>query len=366
MINNVFVDLNRGREYIKILTLFGNKELKCVENKADYNLFYNKKYDIYIPIQHTTSTNSKNILDIFLEDNIDSIDCKKYVLLPTENGSNEYLDEFINKYTNIIPILCYINTDNFPHISYDIDKYNIKIVASMMYPRDDMDVDLMFDCGLSLCYFYYLNLWSLTDFSLLFDNPNPKDKIFCYSKGFYSGARSHRKYWLDRLKSILPNKLIKTSNTLDKPHFKNANLTLASYALASYFDYNDCMFNVINETDSVYGPNNNSTIHLQYKFTEKTLYSILFANPSFLICRPELINYLNTLKIALLNNEFGFNLNEDFSICFDNFSNFMANSNLEDRIILYRKHKELQKINRALLLNYIETSKNEILEYILK
>ncbi len=361
MINNIFIDLHSGNQYVRILSLFGINQLEYITTKLDYTLFYHKEYDTHIPIKHSTSKNRKNILDIFLEDNIESIDCKKHISLPIDiDNANEYLDGIIHNYTNVNPILCYINTDHFPHISYDIDKYNIKIVASMMYPRDDMDVDLMFDCGLSLCYFYYLNLWSLTDFSLLFDNPNPKDKIFCYSKGFYSGARSHRKYWLDRLKSILPNKLIKTSNTLDKPHFKNANLTLASYALASYFDYNDCMFNIIAETDNVYGLNKS------YKFTEKTLYSILFANPSFLICRPELINYLNTLKIALLNNEFGFNLNEDFSICFDNFSKFMANSNLEDRIILYRKHKELQKINRALLLNYIETSKNEILEYLLK
>lgn len=361
MINNIFIDLHSGNQYVRILSLFGINQLEYVTTKLDYTLFYHKEYDTHIPIKHSTSKNRKNILDIFLEDNIESIDCKKHISLPIDiDNANEYLDGIIHSYTNVNPILCYINTDHFPHISYDIDKYNIKIVASMMYPRDDMDVDLMFDCGLSLCYFYYLNLWSLTDFELVFDNQNPKDKIFCYSKKFYNTENSKRKYWFDRLSEIVPKEYIKLSGTLDTPHFKNANLVLASYSLASYFDYNECMFNLINETDDVYGLNKS------YKFTEKTLYSILFANPSILICRPELIKYLNNMGVVLLNNEFGFNSNIDFKISFDNFCKFIANSKLEDRIKLYQKYKSIQKDNRNIVLEYIKNSKNEILKYILE
>jgi hypothetical protein len=369
MINNIFVDLHRGNEYIRIFTLFGKRNLEHLYTKEEYIVFYNKEYDMYIPIKNNTSNDIKNALDMFLEDNIVSIDCKKYVLLPTDantNSANEYLENLINVYKNTIPILFYINTDDFPRIPYNIEKYNIKVIASTNYHYNDRDVELMVDSGLSLCYFYYLNLWSLTNFDLVFDNKTPKDKVFCYSKRFYDNENSRRKYWFDRLSLVIPNEYIKTSNLLDTPYFKNANLVLASNSLASYFDYNECMFNLVNESDDVYDPNGRYNVDKFYKFTEKTLYAILFANPSLLICRPQLIDYLNNMGIVVLNNEFEFSSNVDFKICFDNFCNFIANSNSKDRKNLYNKYKHIQQSNRNILINYIEGSKNEILEYILK
>ena len=237
----------------------------------------------------------------------------------------------------------FINTDSFSRIGYDLEKYNIKIAASMPYPYS-LDVKLTLDYGLSLAYFYYLNLWSLTNFNLVFDNINPKDKVFCYSKRFYDTNNSERKYWFDRMASIIPKELLHTSNLLDEQKFKNADLTLASYALASYFDYNECMFNIIHETEGVYSYNINMKESIPYKFTEKTLYSILFANPSILISQPELIKYLNDKGIVLLNNEFEAktktvydvdnsvlslrNIHADFNIMFNNFCNFIINSKI--------------------------------------
>jgi hypothetical protein len=381
MIKNILVDL-QSKGDTKILSLFGTKGLEHIITKLDYIVFYNKQYDVHIITQIKTSNYRKNVIDLFLEDNMESIDCNKYVLLPTEiDNENEYLNQLINSYTNIKPILLFINTDSFSRIGYDLEKYNIKIAASMPYPYS-LDVKLTLDYGLSLAYFYYLNLWSLTNFNLVFDNINPKDKVFCYSKRFYDTNNSERKYWFDRMASIIPKELLHTSNLLDEPKFKNADLTLASYALASYFDYNECMFNIIHETEGVYSYNINMKESIPYKFTEKTLYSILFANPSILISQPELIKYLNDKGIVLLNNEFEAktktvydvdnsvlslrNIHADFNIMFNNFCNFIINSKIDDRVNLYNKYKKIQKHNRTQLLNYIETPKKEILEYILK
>lgn len=381
MIKNILVDL-QSKSDTKILSIFGTKGLEHIITKLDYILFYNKEYDLHIIAQKKTSNYKKNIIDLFLEDNVDSVDCNKYILLPTDiTNENDYLNNLLESYTNVKPVLLFINTDSFPRIGYNLEKYDIKIAASMPYPHS-VDVKLMIDSGLSLAYFYYLNLWSLTNFDLVFDNPNPKDKVFCYTKRFYDVINSERKYWFDRIASIVPNEFLHTSNRLDEPIFNNANLTLASYALASYFDYNECMFNIINETEGIYSFNINTKRTLPYKFTEKTLYSILFANPSILISQPELIEYLNSKGIRLLNNEFEVkskkifyednsilnlrNIHADFNIMFNNFCTFIANSKIEDRVNLYNKYKKIQKNNRTQLLNYIENPKKEILEYILK
>jgi len=93
MIKNILVDL-QSKSDTKILSLFGTKGLEHIITKPDYILFYNKQYDIHIIAQIKTSNHKKNVIDLFLEDNVESIDCNKYVLLPTEiDNENGYLNE---------------------------------------------------------------------------------------------------------------------------------------------------------------------------------------------------------------------------------------------------------------------------------
>lgn len=338
---------------LNLAIIFGKNNLILEDSNKDFKIYtyYHNDSKIYISvlnkdIGHRFKLGTEKIL---LNQFEYLKNCKKIVLLPSMPEK-----EIVSSFPDAIFLHTAFQGDPFSE-AYD---ESVKVVCSTKYFKKE---NIFSDIKLCLPFFFYKHQISLVDFNQLknCENKNPIDKVFVYGRRASENINlplRHRGYFVNKLKHFLSEDKIETSNLLHND-IELETIWMGKYHLGNYFDYQKCMFNVVFESTHVDYYN-----EVQNWISEKTLFPILFANPFFLLANSEIIESLKDLQIELLNDEFSGN---DIGEQFDNFCKFIAESNADERYVLYKKYKHKQIENREKLLKYIFSAKKDVIEFLI-
>lgn len=337
---------------LNLAIIFGKNNLKLEDFNKDFKIYtyYHNDSKIYLPVLNKDfGFRFKLGAERILFNHFDYLkELTKIIVLPSLPDSD---------------VLSFFNGDKFIHLVFQGDPFsevyseNIKVVSSTKYFKKE---NVLSDIKLCLPFFFYKHQISLVDFNQLVycENKFPLDKIFVYERRAdeTSPILRHRGYFVNKIKSYFSDDKIETSNLLHKD-IELETISMGKYHLGNFFDYQKCMFNIVFESQHVDYKN-----EAQTWISEKTLFAILFANPFFLLANEDILNALKELGIDILNDEFDA---DDIGDKFDNFCMFMINSTLEERKELFEKYKQKQIENRKKLLEYINSPKKEIIEFII-
>lgn len=332
--------------------LFGKYNLNLIDTNETYNLykFSTENNTIYYPVSKINNElkvgEEKNILQSFSF----LAECKKIIFLPNCN------------YENIISLfgeekIFRVSIQGDP-CSIPFDK-KVNIITSVK-PNGTIINNILYNIKLCIPYFFYRHQLSLVNYDLLniFKNKQPKDKIFYYLRRIEDGVYNmrDRAYFIKKTESKIEKSFLETVNGLHK-NIELSKVSWGLYHLGNFFDYNNCMFNIIFESQHVDYPDDTQTW-----ISEKSIFAILFANPFFLFANPFILKSLKELGIELLNDEFEGN---DIEEKFDNFCKLFTDDKAEDRKKLYLKMSEKQIENRKKLLDYIHSPKKDVIEFLI-
>jgi hypothetical protein len=185
------------------------------------------------------------------------------------------------------------------------------------------------------------------------------DKVFIYGRRMeeIESSLRNRRYFLNKMNSILPNEMIEYGN-LFTTEVEGQSVSLGLYHFGNYIDYNSCMFNVVNESIQVDSLKSRASCWI----SEKSVFAIMFATPTFLLANQEILETYNEMGIVLLNDEYD---TPDIGDKFEMFCNFIKNSTPQERNELYTKHRIIQNRNREIMLDYINSTKINCIDYLL-
>ena len=345
--------------------LLGKDNIKLIDKKENISLYYFKynNIEIYYPkpkieLRLPIETDLENFtLDFYPELN----DYKKIISLhnPLNEAHWDLANELIEKYkanSNII----HIQLQGDPTSATYKNEF-VKTITSTFTPSDKNNKNIHTDIKLCIPFFYYKHLISLVNFNFMdsYENRNPEDKIFMYSRRIYEPSAHDmrdRKYFANKLRETLNENKYEFGDTF-RFEIEGERLSFGAYHLGNYFDYNQCMFNVVSE--SIYS---DSSIDSSNFISEKSTFAILFSNPFFLLANIAIRNIYKDMGILFLNDEFQTN---DIGDKFKMFCDFINTSTYEQRFELYKKYKVIQKENREIILKYIRNPKLDCLEFLL-
>jgi hypothetical protein len=334
--------------------IFGKNNLKLVDTKQIFNLykFTDGDNEFYFPIKKSNERLKLEQSQIIFTEYPFLNNCKKIVSLPSLKDEN-----LVNAYKNEILIQILFLGDPAT-VSYE---HPVKVITSVN-PENSNGTDLFFDIKLCIPFFFYKNQLSLIDFikADTFKTKTPKDKVFFYARRADErmyGMRD-RGYFINMIKTKLNTDLFEISNSMHK-NVELSRVQYGLYHLGNFFDYNDCMFNLVFESQHVDYFHKN-----QFWISEKTLFPLLLSNPFFLFASKPILNALKELNIKLLNDEFEFD-DEDIEKKFEAFIQFINNSNFESKKEFYVKMNEKQMENRKKVLEYIYSPKKEVIEFLI-
>lgn len=372
--NYVVIDLS-ARKIANWAVLFGKSNIKKVQSNDLYNL-YVIEYDgntFYIPIPTAPTrqlkyTHLKLIQSIWPEFETYT----KIVSLPdTFHHDAEYTDDLLIEHLHTI----YPSDTIYIHLSFAGDPSNavytqttenkIRYLSSSqvgLNSRSKTNGLHLYDLKLCIAFFYYKHLLSLANPKYLesFQSKELLDKVFIYGRRMDEPHVAHmrtRGYFLKKMKSILPDDMIEFGD-LFTMEVEGYGLSFGLYHFGNYIDYNSCMFNVVNETIFVDSQKDRNSCWI----SEKSVFAILFATPTFLLANQEILDTYKEMGIVLLNDEYD---TPDIGDKFEMFCNFINDSTPEQRTELYNKHRIIQNRNREILLNYIDSPKTNCIEYLL-
>jgi hypothetical protein len=346
--------------------LLGKDNIKLIDKKENITLYYFEYNDIqfYYPqasleLRLPIETNLENFaLNYYSE----LIEYKKIISLhnPLNQTHLDFVNDLIEKYksNSIIVHLQFQGDPSFAIYKND----SVKTITSTFNVQDKDNKNVYTDIKLCIPFFYYKHLLSLVNFDNIncFENKNPEDKIFMYSRRIYETSNPDmrdRKYFANKLREFLSEDKYEFGDRF-RYEIEGERISFGAYHLGNYFDYNEYMFNVVSE--SIYS--DSPPFSTNNFISEKSMFAILFSNPFFLLANIIIRNIYKDMGIEFLNDEFD---TDDIGDKFEMFCKFINNSTYEQRFELYKKYKVIQKQNREILLNYIRNPKLNCLEFLL-
>jgi len=332
--------------------IFGKNNLKLVDTKQIFNLykFTDGDNEFYFPIKKSNERLKLEQSQIIFTEYPFLNNCKKIVSLPSlkdENLISFYKDE-------TLLAICFQGDP--VSIEYD----NPVKMLSCVKPSEKIKNDFFFDLKLCLPFFYYKHQLSLVDFNKIenYKINKPEDKIFFYSRRVdeFNSELRDRFYFTNLIYTNVDEKFLDKFNAVHK-NLELSRIHYGLYHLGNFFDYNNCMFNLIFESQHVDFQNDYQTW-----ISEKSLFALLFSNPFFLLANKYILASLKELNIQLLNDEF---IGNDIEQKFNNFCSIFKENSFEYRKNLFTKMNEKQIENRKKMLEYIHSPKKEVIEFLI-
>jgi hypothetical protein len=339
---------------------FGKDNIKLIDKKYNIKLYYFEYKDIQIWIPQLVNTSNIPI-NIDLEQTIlkhypELSECKRIITL--NNMNLELSNSYIEKYKKD-SVLVHLQLQGDAAQSIFNDE-NVKTITSTYFNSDAGKKYIHSDLKLCIPFFYYKHLLSLVNFNYIDSNSNnnPIDKIFIYARRTDESVSTmrDRAYFLNSLRNSIGNDKIEFGEIF-RYEIEGERISFGAYHLGNYFDYNQCMFNIVLESIYVDSPKSSNNY-----VTEKSVFAILFSNPFFLLANESILKMYKDMGIVFLNDEFETN---DIGDKFKMFCDFITTSTYKQRFELYKKYKIIQKQNREIILKYIRNPKLDCLEFLL-
>lgn len=348
-----------------VYSLTQNKELIFIDNNLI--VFYSKKFDFWMVILLETKNNTNSIIDIikkFLENK------NKIHFILGDNSDNLIL-EFENKINNSNFNYSIINYSS--EVSDDSYPFNLNLCKKVKYLFTNSQLNyltrfnwysennnkLFIDNKYSFIYFYYFFGYN---FSLKGENKiknlERMNKVFLYTKNYSKEGLRFKFISMAIETNKIYTKNFEKEDYIMEHAFRDSFLR----GISNLNDYNICKFNLVMESFDP-KPFSNDVFtdikfdNIQTFCTEKTLKALLCDTPSYCLLQVPIYKSLTNYGFYFLNEEFGKYTNYSWLKNYENFINFLKNSNEKEFQDLFELSFEKSRENRQKLESYIFSDK---------
>jgi len=341
---------------------------EIVFSNNEFTVFYSKKfefYTVYFRSEHIDS--DVQIIKNDLKNKLNKNNFIHFIVTSGLSTTDKQLMNFFEKENtneNLKYSICNVNSEIFHEDSGDIDLNNLNkisyifsggtISASKGKKSKFVETNpdkFVLDFKYPLTYFYFkFGFCYYQHGEQMLNVSNRENKVFLYSKN--SGQHTVRFSKIQ--KALSTNKIFNKEYTKSDWFWYFANYNY--YHMPFYNDYNICKFNIVMETQDPEQSNN-------HFLSEKTLKALMVSTPAYVLLASDVYKSLSEYGFYFVNSEFGSYENQyvngmwEWDKNYENFLDFIKNSNEDEFNTLFETSFEKSKKNKVLLEKYIYSDK---------